>query len=192
VPLPRRLVTLLAALLATAGLSACGRHPDKNARVVRAETEGIYLDIGKLKYQVQVSRAMNPYDTQDKDLLAGVPAAQRVLKPDETWFGVFMRVQNETSKALLPSDDIEIRDTQDEVFKPIPFEPSNVFAYRSNVAIGPDQVLPVPDSAAFDTPARGALILFKLKNETLDNRPLELVIEGRQLPAQTGIIDLDV
>lgn len=174
------------------GLSACGNHPDKNARVVRAETEGIYLDIGKLKYQVQVSRAMNPYDTEDKGLLTGVPAAQRELKPDETWFGVFIRVENDTSKGQLPSDDIEIRDTQDEIFKPIPFEPSNVFAYRSNEVIGPHQVLPLPDSAAYDTPVRGALILFKLKNDTLDNRPLELVIEGRQLPAQTGIIDLDV
>jgi hypothetical protein len=192
VPRPRRLVTVLVALLASAGLSACGKHPDKNARVVRAETEGIYLDIGKLNYQVQVSRAMNPYDTQDKGLLTGVPAAQRQLANNETWFGVFLRVENETKSAQLPSDDIEIRDTQDTVFKPVALDPSNVFAYRSTEAIPPMQVLPIPDSPAYDTSSRGALVLFKLKNSTLDNRPLELVIQGRQLPAQTGIIDLDV
>lgn len=183
---------LLAALLAAAGLSACGMHPDKHARVVRAETEGLYLDIGKLKYQVQVSRALNPYDTQDKGLLTGVPASQRELKPDETWFGVFMRVQNETGKQQLPSSDIEIIDTQQTVFKPVALEPSNVFAYRSSEPVPPRQVMPLPDSPAFDTSAQGALILFKLKNLTLDNRPLELKIEGRQLPRQTGIIDLDV
>ena len=191
-PRPRRLVTLLAALLAASGLAACGKHPDKEARVVHAETEGLYLDIGELKYQVQLSRAMNPYDTQDKGLLTGVPADQRELKPDEIWFGVFMRVQNETGKELLPSSDIEIIDTLEDVFKPVELEPGSVFAYRSSTPIPPRQVLPLPDSPAFETPARGALILFKLKNETLDNRPLELKIEGRQLPQQTGIIELDV
>lgn len=191
-PRSRRFITLFAALLATAGLSACGKHPDKDARVVRAETEGLYLDIGALKYQVQVSRAMNPYDTQDKGLLTGVPADERDLAPDETWFAVFLRVQNETDKEQLPSADIEIIDTQETVFDPIELLPVNVFAYRADEPIPPRQVLPLPDSPAFDTPARGALILFKLKNSTLDNRPLELKIEGRQFPAQTGIIDLDV
>jgi hypothetical protein len=192
VPRSRRLITLLAAVLAAAGLSACGKHIDKDARVVRAETEGIYLDIGELKYQVQISRAMNPYDTQDKSLLIGVPADERELAPDETWFGVFLRVQNETDKEQLPSENIEIIDTQEEVFDPIEFAPDNVFAYRADEPIPPRQVLPLPDSAAYDTPARGALLLFKMKNTTLDNRPLELKIEGRQVPAQTGIIDLDV
>jgi hypothetical protein len=183
---------MLTALLVAAGLAACGKHPDEHARVVRAETEGLYLSVGKLKYQVQVSRQMNQYDTQDKALLTGVPAAQRELKADETWFGVFLRVQNETGKPVLPADDIEIADTLDTVFTPIVLEPSNVFAYRSDAPIPPHQVLPLPDSPGFDTPAQGALILFKLKNSTLDNRPLELKIESRQLPAQTGIIDLDV
>ncbi len=159
---------------------------------MHAETEGLYLDVGDLKYQVQISRQMNPYDTQDKGLLVGVPAAERELKPDETWFAVFLRVENETGKALLPSDDIEIVDTQEKVYKPVTLHLDNVFAYRSDVAIPRRQVMPLPDSPAFDTPARGALILFKLTNVTLDNRPLELKIEGRQLPAQTGIIDLDV
>jgi len=192
VPSPRRLAILFAAILATAGLSACGKHPDKSARVVRAETEGLYLDIGELKYQVQVSRQMNPYDLQDKPLLVGVPPQQRKLAPDEVWFAVFLRVQNETDRAQLPSQDIQITDTQEHVFKPLFLAPSNVFAYRSREPIPAGEVMPLPNSAAFDTPARGALLLFKLKNSTLDNRPLELTIEGRQLPQQTGIIDLDV
>ncbi len=189
---PRRLAILLVALLACAGLSACGNHPDEDAPVLRAETEGLYLDISELKYQVQISRAMNPYDTQDKGLLVGVPADERELAADETWFGVFLRVQNETDEELLPSENIEIIDTQESVFDPIELEPSNVFAYRADEPIPPRQIMPLPDSPAYDTTARGALLLFKMKNSTLDNRPLELKIVGRKFPLQTGIIDLDV
>ena len=190
-PSPRRLAALLAAALAAAGLSACN-HPDKDAAVVRAETEGLYLDIGELKYQVQVSRVLNPYDTQDKSLLVGLPADQRELAPDEVWFAVFLRVQNETARAQLPSADIEIADTQEEVFKPVALAPSNVYAYRSSDEIPAGDVLPLRDSAAFNTPAQGALLLFKLDNATLDNRPLELKIVSRVPPQQTGLIDLDV
>lgn len=191
-PRPRRLATLLTALLIAGGLTACGKHLDEKARTIHLEFEGLYLPVGELKYQVQISRAMNPYDTQDKAYLVGVPAAERALDTDETWFGVFLRVQNETDEEVLPSRDIEILDTQETVFEPIELAPANVFAYRFDEPIPPRQVLPLPDSAAYDTPARGALVLFKLKNSTLDNRPLELKIENRQPPAQTGIIDLDV
>jgi hypothetical protein len=189
---PPRLAIVLAALLATAGLSACGNHPDESASVVRAKTEGLYLDIGELKYQVQVSRQMNPYDMQDKALLIGVPPSKRKLAPDEVWFGVFLRVQNETAQPQLPSANIEIEDTQDQVFKPLGLLPSNLYAYRSAQEIPAHQVLPLLDTPAFDAPARGALLLFKLKNLTLDNRPLELRIVSPIPPQQTGVIDLDV
>ena len=191
-PRPRRLATLLVTVLAIAGLSACGKHPDKNARVVRAETEGHYLDVGELKYQVQVSRALNPYDAQDKPYLVGVPAEEGELAPDEVWFAVFLRVQNETDRAQLPSAAIEIIDTQEQVFEPIGFEATNLFAYRSAEAIPAGEVLPLPNSPSYEIPARGALLLFRLKNATLDNRPLELKIENRGVKQQTGIIDLDV
>ena len=46
-------------------------------------------------------------------------------------------------------------------------------------------------SPAFDTPIQGAMLLFKLDLQALDNRPLELKIEAAT-PRQTGIIDLDV
>ena len=190
--LQRRLFILLAAVLVTGGLSACGNHLDENASVLRAETEGLYLDVGELKYQVQVSRALNPYDLQDKPLLTGVPADQRELASDEVWFAVFLRVQNETSEEQLPAANIEIIDTQEEVFDPIELRLTNVFAYRENDAIPPKAIMPLPDTPAFDLPARGALLLFKMKNATLDNRPLELKIVERLPPQQTAIIDLDV
>ena len=186
-----RLCTLLAALLVSGGLSACGKH-QSTGPVRIAETEGIYLDVSDLKYQVQVSRQLNPADEQDQPYLEGIPKAEQDLKPDEVWFGVFMRVQNETDQALQPSADIEIEDTQEEIFEPLGLEKQNAYAYRSNNPIPAHDTYPLADSPGFDTPTRGALLLFKLTLTALNNRPLELTIEGRTAPQQTGIIDLDV
>jgi hypothetical protein len=192
VPRLHRPLAVLVALLASGGLAACGNHPDESARVVRAETEGLYLDIGSLNYQVQVSRQLNADDVQDRSYLEGVPAAERALKPDEVWFGVFLRVENETGTAQPPSDDIQIVDTQEEVFRPVALDPTNPFAYRSTQFVPAHDVVPLRDTPAYDTPIRGALVLFKLTLTSLGNRPLELKIESRSGPTQTGIIDLDV
>ena len=91
----RRLSVVLSAVLVSVALSACGKH-EATGLVRTAETEGIYLDVSDLKYQIQVSRQLNPYDTQDRPYLAGIPADQAKLAPDQVWFGIFMRVQNET------------------------------------------------------------------------------------------------
>lgn len=178
-------------LLASGGLSACGNHPDEDAKIQRIEGEGFYLSLGELKYQVQISRQLNPNDVQDRPLLLGVPAGERQLASDEVWFGVFMQVENESDVPLEPSGEIEIIDTQEEVFAPLDLDATNPFVYRSGEAIPAGEKLPLPDTPAFDTAIQGSMLLFKLKSTALDNRPLELKIES-STNAQTGIIDLDV
>jgi hypothetical protein len=192
VPRLRRPLTILAALLASAGLAACGNHPNEEAPVVRAENEGLYLDIGDLKYQVQVSRQLNPDDVQDRSYLEGLAPADQGLNPDQVWFGVFMRVENETDAPHPPSNNIRIVDTQEESFRPIALATTNPFAYRSTAQVPAGDVVPLRDTPAFDTPIRGSLLLFKLTLTSLGNRPLELHIVGRTGLQQTGIIDLDV
>jgi hypothetical protein len=192
VPRLRRPLALLAALLASGGLAACGNHPDEHARVLRAANEGLYLKLGELTYQVEGSRQLNPDDVEDRYFLEGVPAAQRRLKADEVWFGVFLRVENATDRPLAPSGDIKIVDTQETQYRPLALDDTNVFAYRASDAIPAQEVLPLSDTPAYDSSVRGSLVLFKLTLTTLGNRPLELDIEGNRGPAQTGIIDLDV
>ena len=191
-PRLRRPLAILAALLASGGLAACGNHADEAAPVVRAETEGLYLDIGDLKYQVEISRQLNPRDVQDRYYLAGLAPADQKLKPDQVWFGVFLRVENDTGQPHQPSNDLEIVDTQEESFRPVPLATTNPFAYRANDRVPANDALPLRDTPAFDTPIRGALVLFKLTLTSLGNRPLELHIVGRTGRQQTGIIDLDV
>ena len=188
----RRPVAVLAAVLVASGLAACGKHLDEEARVVHVETEGLYLPVGELKYQVQASRQLNPGDEQDRPLLSGIPVADRELQSDQVWFAVFLQVENEASHPLPPSGKIEIHDTQDNVYEPIELEATNDFAYRATQPIPAGEVMPLPDTPAFGTAAQGAMLLFKLKLQALDNRPLELKIENDIGPPQTGIIDLDV
>ena len=185
----RKPLALLLLVTAALALSACGNKPQ-----IRTEglTEGTYLNVGPLTYQVQISRQLNPHDIQDRSYLVGIPAAQQGLKPDEVWFGVFLRVENETGLAHPPANDIQIVDTQEESFRPVPLNVTNLFAYRSTSQVPANEVVPLPDTPAFDTPIRGALVLFKLTLTSLGNRPLELHIVARTGRQQTGIIDLDV
>jgi len=187
----RRPLAVLVALLVSGGLAACGKHLDEEARVVLIENEGFYLPLGELKYQVQGSRQLNPDDIQDKALLVGVPADEQTLEENEVWFGVFLQVENEAADPLNPASEIEIIDTQEDIFKPLGLEDTNPFAYRSTDPIPGGELAPQPDTPGFNTANQGSLLLFKLTLDALDNRPLELKIES-STTEQTGIIDLDV
>jgi hypothetical protein len=111
-------------------------------------------------------------------------------KPDEAWFGVWMRVQNTTSeKTLTAADEFEIVDTQEHSFTPIAVQ--NPFAYEAQ-DLSPKTVVPSPNSAAGEGVIQGSLILFKLTTEALANRPLEFKIQSPALPDDVGVVDLDV
>ena len=165
----RRLLAL--ATVVALALAGCG---DKHAYNHEAETEGEYVDVGNLVYQVQMSRFLNPGDREDREYLQGLPAGTPPLAADETYFGVWMRVKNYTNETLQPTDDITIVDTEEQRYQPLPLD--NVFAYNPG-PLGPDQVLPLPDTAAASGPIQGSLILYRLKDESISNRPLVLHIE---------------
>lgn len=189
----RRLFAVVAVSSAALGIVACGNHAEEEpGGIIRAETEGLYLDVSELKYQVQVSRQLNPDDPEDRGFLEGIPAAERTLGPDDVWFGVFLRVQNDTDETHRPATAIHIVDTTETEYEPIQLDPSNVFAYRPPRFLRSKALVPERDSPASETPIQGSLILFKLKNSSLENRPLELFIEGKDLPQKTGIVNLDV
>jgi len=187
----RRPLVVLAVMLVSGGLAACGNHHDEEAKIQHIEGEGFYLSLGELKYQVQGSRQLNPFDLQDKALLEGVPADEQSLQDDEVWFGVFMQVENESDEPLRPASEIEIIDTQEDIFKPVDLEQTSPFAYRAEDPIAGGAIAPVPDTPAFNTANQGSLLLFKLTIDAIDNRPLELKMESSTTD-QTGIIDLDV
>jgi hypothetical protein len=178
---PVRLVLVLAALVLTA--AGCGREEHRTT----AETEGIYLDIGGLRYQVQLSRYMNVADVEDRDYFAGLSDSIAQPAADETWFGVWVRVQNTSDEPQRSATVWEIHDTQDNIYRPVPLD--SPFAFRPGV-VPPNSVVPLRDSAPGLGPVQGSLLLFKIRNESFQNRPLELVFGGSQGERGTYVLDV--
>src|SRR3954463_4245201 len=165
----------LAAVGAALALGACG---NKTASIHGGETEGIYLDVGPLKYQVEISRQLNPSIPEDRTFLSDVAQGDRNLGDDELWFAVFVRIENETDQAQPPASAYTITDTEGREYRPVSLGRLNPFRY-TNDPVPPHGVAPHPDSVAGeDTPIAGRELLFRLKRETLDNRPLKLTIQS--------------
>jgi hypothetical protein len=189
-------LSLLALLLAaTLALSACSDN--SHTRVTTGTYAGEsgqnapYLNVGPLIYEVQLSRELNPYDTEDSSYLAGLTPLQRRLHPGEEWFGVFLQVYNESSTPHLAATNITISDTQNNIYAPLAPAPTNEFAYRGGL-LAPKARIPALNTVAANGVTQGALLLFKIRVVSLDNRPLELKIVDPLDPSQTASAELDV
>lgn len=182
----RRVLVVLMSVVLVAGLSACG---NKKSRITHAETEGVYVDLGSLKYQVQISRPLNGADAEDKEYLRGV---SDTLGPTDTWFAVFVRVENMSHHFQQPATQYDIVDTLNNTFNPVSIDAkSNPFAYDP-VGIAGKAVLPGPNSIPAQTSINGELLLFKIPTLDLDNRPLVLQIHDPANYQSTDTVVLDV
>ena len=184
----RRTLSVVLAAVACAGITACGEDKPTTS----AESEGVYFTVGGLRYQVQVSRPLNPKAVEDRDYFRGIASSQASLDPTSTWFGVFVRARD-VGKAPARSADLEgfkIVDTQDDEYFPIPVD--NVLAYEP-ATLAPKGDLPDQDAIARFGPTQGALLLFKIPNASLENRPLELEVDapGGATPRKGSVV-LDV
>ena len=186
---PLILIAVLALVVASCGQEEAekGSLQTENAQV--AETEGIYLDVDGLKYQVQVSKQLNPAMPEDSSYLKGVFDPSEKLAEDEVWFAVFMRVENDDEEPAAMARDFVIRDTQEKEYRPVQISEVNDWSYRPTT-VRPGHLYPDPNSPAGERAPNGALLLFKVRRPSLDNRPLELTITGPS--GQRGIVDLDV
>jgi hypothetical protein len=192
--LPRRTTFAALAALAALALGACG---DSHTRVTTGTYAGSsgknapYLNVGPLVYEVQISRELNPYDTEDSSYLLGLTPAQRALHPGEEWFGVFMQVYNNSSLPHPVATNITITEALGNVYHPLAIGPTNLFAYRPGLAPADGRV-PALNTVAADGPTQGALLLFKIKVLSLNNRPFTLKIVDPVDSAQTASAELDV
>jgi hypothetical protein len=181
----RRLVATTAlAVTATVSLAACGSSDEPS----HGKTEGVYVNTGDLKYQVQISRQLNTHDPEDRDYLAGLGRADRALAPDQDWFGVFLRVFNWSGAAHPAAQRFYIEDTTGKRFDPVRLR--GVVAYRPLV-VKPGDSIPIPGSLARENPTQGGLVLFKIPVGSFANRPLELHIAPPE-GGQEATVDLDV
>ncbi len=190
----RKLLLVLPALLAVVALGACGNSKEHVSTGTYAGESGVnapYLNVGSLIYEVQLSRELNPYNSEDEGYIEGLSPADSTLGPGEEWFGVFIQVYNNTEQPLPASDSFTVTDTQGNTYTPLEHAESNRYAYRAGTVPAKGQ-LPEPDTTAYFGPTTGQLLLFKIKIVSLDNRPLELKITDPTNPGDSASAELDV
>jgi len=146
-------------------------------------------------------------DPEDSEYLRGLTPQQLALRKDpanpidnEVFFGVWIAAYNDTQRPLRSAApaSFTIVDTQDEHFKPVtgtdPRNPPNPYLYKQAIVpahVGSGSgVQPAPNSPAGSSTTQGELLLFKIPQSSLENRPLVLHIKGPN--GGEAEIDLDV
>jgi hypothetical protein len=181
-------------VLALLALAGCGSSHSRVSSGTYAGESGAnapYLDVGPLTYEVQLSRQLSPFDTEDAPYLRGLTAAQSALTSEQEWFGVFVQVYNHSSAAHPAATALTISDTQGNVYSPLATGAANQFTYRA-ATLPAKGMLPILDSVAAAAPTQGALLLYKIQIASLNNRPLKLTIVDPEDPSQRASAELDV
>jgi hypothetical protein len=164
-------------MVAAAGLlAACSSH---HQSVADANNSGAYVKAGPVTYQLEVSRELNPYASEDSGYLTGLPKADASLTADTEFYGVFMWAKNTTKIPQKTTARFDIIDTQGNVYKPIFY--NNPYVWKSET-LAPGAIEPAPNTTAGYGPTQGAMLLFKVYSSGVksvySNRPLTLRIYG--------------
>jgi hypothetical protein len=169
-----RAFVLCALALAGLGFAACAEDEEEPRR------EGLFLELDGLDYNVLLTRQLNPRLPEDEAYLDGPEA------PDgSSYWGVFLRVCNEGDEPREAADDFEITDAQGNKFEPTEQAADNDFAYRAG-SLPPNVCEPRRGSVADLGPGGAAILVFTLPNDTIENKPLELEIEGGSEASEGG------
>jgi hypothetical protein len=184
----KRIVTLAGAGACALALCACG----SSGNLHYADNLGPgYVKVGRLFYQVQLSRELNRFSDEDSNYLQGLSKAQLQLPISDEWFGVFMQAYNTTSATLTPASEYYITDTLNNRYTPLVNPDPNAFTYVP-LAIPPGGQLPSITSSAYASWTSGEVLLFKLPYSTLALRPLTLHIVEPGDPGNQSEIELDL
>ena len=185
----KRLGTLGAGALCALAVSACGAG--EHATYQNNLGTG-YVQLGNLNYQVQVSRELNPWDTQeDKWYLQGLSSSERSLPSTDEFFGISMQVYNWSKVAATPTSDFYISDTLGNRFTPMTNPNPNPYTYVP-VSIPAGGQMPTISSQAFASWTQGEFLLFEVPYANLVNRPFILHIVNPADSSKQARIELDV
>ncbi|MGI8750686.1 MAG: hypothetical protein ACR2J6_09110 [Thermoleophilaceae bacterium] len=168
----RTVAACLAALVLTAGLSACG-----GAEVGSEEVpgrEGLAIGVGGVDYNIFITRELNLRIAPDKAYYRGPAAA-----PGKVLYGVFLQSCGASAKPV-PTADIHkfvVEDNEGTQYLPKELPKDNAFAYQPTV-VADKHCTPEPGSVAQQGPTNGSMLLYEFPLQSTENRPLTLHIEG--------------
>ncbi len=183
-----RAAALVGAVALGLGLAGCGKTNNPPS----AENDGVYEQAGNVTYQLEISRQLNQYSTEDSQYVKGVPATDKALGPSALWYGVFLWAKNQTNSPQKTTDDFDIVDTEGHHYYPIPLNTTlNPFAWTAQT-LQPQGIEPAPSTIASDGPTQGALVLFKLNQSVYSDRPLTLEIRSPTSNKVEATISLDL
>lgn len=172
---------LVVALLALAGGLVAGCGDDEELEV----EEGVPVELGDLRYNVQITRFLNGGDPEDKAYLVGQPSAA----PDQEYLGVFLTVENEGDESVTVPDDMRVIDTRNNEYERL--DSDSEFALPLPIDLPGGDELPAPDTPAANGPIKGGMILFLVDRTVTENRPIEL-----EIPSTTSddeaLVKLDI
>jgi hypothetical protein len=134
------------------------------------------VSVGGLEYESMLGRPIEPQDSIDKHIVAGLPARERRMPRGDLLFGAFFAVTNPALGFVPSADRIELRDEMGHVYRPLRLPAGNPYAYSPR-AIPPHTRIPQSGTAADDNLAAGGLLLlYRIPSGEYENGVLELVI----------------
>jgi len=173
-----RAAPLLALAVIALALAGCGRTTFTGVSQDQLSNGAEpYFNAGPVTYQVQISRPLNAFDSDDVQYLAGVKNAQSIPGTN-FWYGVFIwaKNQNKQTEETAGVKDFELVDSAGNVYKPVNLNPNvNPYAWSAQL-LGQNEIEPAPDSIASDGSSGGNMLLFDLPSSVYSNRPLTLRI----------------
>jgi hypothetical protein len=174
------LALVLLCALVVLGVAGCGNDLGKEA------DEGVPIQLGDLKFNVQETRSLNPSQADDKEYLEG----QQLPPPHGKFYlGVFLTIENTGDNPVrVPTNaDMSVVDTTGAAYESIPSDTD--FAAPLGTTLAPGADIPAPGTAAANGPTQGALVLFLVDESLNENRPPKLEIDFQ---GETGEITLDL
>jgi hypothetical protein len=185
----RRTFALAACLLGLVAVTGC-----ENTRENNAGREGKPENVGHIEYNVYITRELNLRDNEDKGYYQGPEAP-----PGFALYGVFLQACNPNEKVSAPhwlaSSNFTIEDTQGNRFHPLPLPANDIWAYKAR-PLKQNACIPKSGTLPASGPTNGSLLIFKLPLQTLENRPLDLIItsppQGPNQTRDSGRIELDI
>jgi hypothetical protein len=159
-------------------------------RTVQTSPSGTEETIGGLHYHVDNAWILDPKQSVDAPLAKGLPRADTRAGGHHLLYAVFVGVTNETGRRLPMATDVELRDTRNREYGPLPLGRDNAYAYRP-VVMAPQTHQPAPSTpAARNLSAVGSMLVFRIPRRSYDDGPLELVVHDPAHPASVSTIQV--